>query len=182
MKDRIIQTTLQLIRQYGFRKFTLDDVSSNLGISKKTLYKYFPSKQQLISDALDSFIEWNRKETATAMDKENSWVDKLQAMVGTSNSFPTRLLSELRQYYPDEWNKIEKLQNHKIEQFYQLLLEGEKRGEINSAVDLKVVAPMMREILDRLSQMEYLHKNEITMKQLLKQLSEILFNGILKRP
>lgn len=182
MENRIIQTTFQLIRQYGFRKFTLDDVSSTLGISKKTLYKHFPSKQQLISDAIDFFIDKNKIDTLKAIDKENTWVDKIKAIVNASNALPTKLLSELRQYYPDEWKKVEIHQNFKIEQFYLLLLEGEKKGEINPAIDLKIVAPMLKEVLDRLSQMEYLHKNDITMKQLLHQLSEMFFNGILVRP
>ncbi|PKM86625.1 MAG: TetR/AcrR family transcriptional regulator [Firmicutes bacterium HGW-Firmicutes-12] len=182
MEKRIIEATLLLIGQYGFRKFTLDDVSSILGISKKTLYKYFPGKQHLISEALDYFIEKNKNDTLEAINEEITWVNKMKAMVNAGNAFPTRLLSELRQYYPDEWKKVELLQNFKIDQFYLLLLEGEKRGEINPAIDLKIVAPMLKEVMDSLSQMEYLTKNDLTMKQILGQLSELFFNGILIRP
>jgi AcrR family transcriptional regulator len=182
MEKRIIQVTLQLIRQYGFRKFTLDDVSSTLGISKKTLYKHFPGKQQLISDAIDFFIEKNRNDTIRTINEEINWIDKMKAMVNAGNAFPTRLLAELRQHYPDEWKKVELLQNFKIDQFYLLLLEGEKSEEINPAIDLKIVAPMLKEVMDSLSQMEYLTKNDITMKQILGQLSELFFNGILIRP
>lgn len=182
MEERIIQAALHIIQQYGFRKFTMDDVSETLRISKKTLYKYFPSKQKLVSDALDYFIKKNREETLKVIEDETTWLDKLNAIVGSSYAIPTWLFTELSRFYPDEWRKVEALHKFKIEQFHMLLREGAQKGELNPAINLEIIAPMIEEILNRLLQMEFLAKHDLTVRQLLKQLSEVLFNGILKTP
>ena len=37
MKEKILNTTAQLISQYGLKKFTVDEIASELRISKKTI-------------------------------------------------------------------------------------------------------------------------------------------------
>lgn len=181
MEERIIKATLNLINQYGFRKFTVDDVSADLGISKKTLYKYFPGKQQLIAAAMAYFLREDHEKTLQAVAMETDWTAKILAMVNTSITLPMKQLAELRQFYPEIWRQVDALQEEKIKLFHALLSEGGQKGQLNPAIDLGIVAPMLKDIMDRVSQMEYLQKNDITMRQLLTQLSEVFFNGILAR-
>nr|WP_277443753.1 helix-turn-helix domain-containing protein [Pelotomaculum isophthalicicum] len=49
----MLQAASRQIEKYGFRKFTIDDIASDLGISKKTIYKYFISKKSLIGAVVD---------------------------------------------------------------------------------------------------------------------------------
>ena len=49
-------------RHFGFKKTTVDDVAAELGISKKTIYKYFASK-----DDIFYFIISNKAEARRAM-------------------------------------------------------------------------------------------------------------------
>ncbi|MGN0478163.1 MAG: TetR/AcrR family transcriptional regulator [Hominenteromicrobium sp.] len=46
MKDRIIDASIQSLRQEGLR-FSVDVLAERLRISKKTIYKYFPTKEAL---------------------------------------------------------------------------------------------------------------------------------------
>lgn len=56
MKERIIGCTLELLGQIGFRRFTMDMVASELRISKRTLYLYFTSKEQLLDTCLERWL------------------------------------------------------------------------------------------------------------------------------
>lgn len=47
MKELIINQTLKLLDTMGL-KFTIDDISNNLNISKKTIYRYFNNKESLV--------------------------------------------------------------------------------------------------------------------------------------
>lgn len=47
MKELIINQTLKLLDKKGL-KFTIDDISNNLNISKKTIYRYFNNKESLV--------------------------------------------------------------------------------------------------------------------------------------
>lgn len=52
MKERIITTALELFHSYSIRTVTMDDISKELGISKRTLYKHFDSKESLITECV----------------------------------------------------------------------------------------------------------------------------------
>lgn len=46
MKDKIIYASIESLRQEGL-KFSVDTLANKLGISKKTIYKFFPDKETL---------------------------------------------------------------------------------------------------------------------------------------
>ena len=52
MKERVINAAVEEFGKSGLR-FTMDDVAKNLGISKKTLYKIYDSKEEMLLDVAD---------------------------------------------------------------------------------------------------------------------------------
>src|ERR1700735_5140380 len=58
MKERILETADRLFYLQGIRAVGVDTVAAEIGISKRTLYNYFPSKDELILAYLSRrFIE-----------------------------------------------------------------------------------------------------------------------------
>lgn len=53
LKDKIMKKYFQLGMEQGFSKVLLDQVASELSISKKTIYKFFTSKEEIISACID---------------------------------------------------------------------------------------------------------------------------------
>ncbi|MGC9027842.1 MAG: TetR/AcrR family transcriptional regulator, partial [bacterium] len=51
IRQRIVKKAAELFPRLGFSKVTMDELCDELGISKKTLYKYFTSKDE-IADAV----------------------------------------------------------------------------------------------------------------------------------
>ena len=47
VKDKIIIKSDSLFRKFGIRGVTIDDICSELGISKKTIYIYFDDKHSI---------------------------------------------------------------------------------------------------------------------------------------
>jgi AcrR family transcriptional regulator len=45
-----------LFMKYGIKSITMDDVAADLGISKKTLYQWFSSKDDLVFKVLSHHI------------------------------------------------------------------------------------------------------------------------------
>ncbi len=52
MKERIIEEAAKLFKTYGIRSVTMDQIASQLGISKRTLYELFADKEQLLESVL----------------------------------------------------------------------------------------------------------------------------------
>jgi AcrR family transcriptional regulator len=53
MKERILETADRLFYLQGIRAVGVDTVAAEIGISKRTLYNHFPSKNELISAYLE---------------------------------------------------------------------------------------------------------------------------------
>ena len=51
-EDAIVQTVNRLLAEKGFEAMTVDEVASSVGIAKASLYKHFPSKEDLAAAAM----------------------------------------------------------------------------------------------------------------------------------
>ena len=51
MKDKIISKASDMFLKLGFKSITMDDIASEMCISKKTIYKYFCNKELLITES-----------------------------------------------------------------------------------------------------------------------------------
>ena len=56
MQERILETADRLFYGQGIRAVGVDTIAAEIGISKRTLYNYFPSKDELIVAYLSSRI------------------------------------------------------------------------------------------------------------------------------
>ena len=56
-KQEIIDRAYDLFYDHGFHATGVDKVMADTGISKRTLYKYFPSKEDLIAEVIGHYLE-----------------------------------------------------------------------------------------------------------------------------
>lgn len=56
-KDRIKQKAKELFMRYGIRSVSMDDIATQLGISKKTIYQYFTDKDELVDGVVDEDVQ-----------------------------------------------------------------------------------------------------------------------------
>ena len=54
VKRRILEATIQIFNERGL-KFTVDELTSSLSMSKKTFYSVFVDKRSLFYEMVDSF-------------------------------------------------------------------------------------------------------------------------------
>ncbi|GAB7258075.1 TetR/AcrR family transcriptional regulator [uncultured Polaribacter sp.] len=55
MRDKILDQSRELFLNLGFKSVTMDEIASSLGVSKKTIYKYFKNKTELV-DAVTLYM------------------------------------------------------------------------------------------------------------------------------
>ena len=53
IKQRLLSIAMQEFLQFGFSRISMDDLALRMGMSKKTLYKYYPSKEELVRAVLE---------------------------------------------------------------------------------------------------------------------------------
>ena len=111
MKEDIVKRALNDFMQYGFKTFTMDDLANKMGMSKKTLYEYFPSKSDLVEATLDYALEMSCKNADTFVQGEGSVIEnvyrnqkKVQEVFNINSDRP---IWELQKYYPKTYERME---------------------------------------------------------------------------
>lgn len=129
MKDKIIEKAGELFLNLGFKSVTMDEIANELGISKKTLYKYFSNKHALVEETTSSLhnscftiINKVTNQGYNAI-RENFEIKKtFKEMFKNASSSP---IYQLKKYYP----KIhEKTMQKEMILFTDCLKENLKKG------------------------------------------------------
>jgi AcrR family transcriptional regulator len=79
-EDAIIQSVNRLLAEKGYEAMTVDEVAADVGIAKASLYKHFPSKEDLAAAAMVSVMRRAQK-FLDALPAGSSAMEKLRAVV-----------------------------------------------------------------------------------------------------
>lgn len=111
MKEEIVKRALNDFMQYGFKTFTMDDLASKMGISKKTLYEHFPSKNDLVEAVLDYALDISCKNVDAFVQGEGSVIEnvyrnqkKVKDIININSDHP---IWELQKYYSKTYERME---------------------------------------------------------------------------
>ncbi|HMR90848.1 MAG TPA: TetR/AcrR family transcriptional regulator [Chitinophagaceae bacterium] len=128
-QERIVQKAHELFMHYGIRSVSMDEIASNLGISKKTIYQFFADKDALVEAVVNIEINANEEECGHFRDKSENPVhefflamDMVDDMLKIMNPM---LFYDLQKYHPSAFRKFEEHQNVFL---YRVVKENLERG------------------------------------------------------
>ena len=70
MREKILETAGEMFLNYGFKSITMDDIANEMGISKKTIYKYYSNKVDLV-DASTEIVKKTIETAITEITEKN---------------------------------------------------------------------------------------------------------------
>lgn len=149
--DNILEQASELYHKHGIRSITMDDLASELGMSKKTIYKYFSSKNKLVSKVVEMEGKLHEKKF---MEVLKNCKNALEEMIEMSKLTCQMLKNcnpnfefELKRHYPKihknvlvqkqmrilNW-VIDNIRKGKKEGFYRKDLNEEMNGKLHVAM------------------------------------------------
>lgn len=60
VKEKILETSLMLFYKFGIKGVTMDDIAREMGISKKTIYRYYKEKDDIVNALCEEQMQQNR--------------------------------------------------------------------------------------------------------------------------
>lgn len=110
-KDKIIEIGEEKFFRDGFYKTTMDEVAAELKMSKKTIYKFFPSKDDLIHSIAQHFMNKMKNKILPALNTDKNAIEKLEALMQVlakaSEKISTARMEEMKRHFPSLWNEID---------------------------------------------------------------------------
>ncbi|HWR42031.1 TetR/AcrR family transcriptional regulator [Sporomusa sp.] len=184
LKEQILFAAAQEMNERGI-KFTIDSVAARLGISKKTIYQYYPSKDVLISSIIDAALADVEQQRFQAMHNNADFVSKLTTIVTLEPKLFGKInywvLDDIKRSRPDEWERITRFRQAKTHVIARILEEGIASGHVRP-INARVAAQMLLSTCADFLDYRFLDENNLTFTDALKALNDIFQFGVLAKP
>lgn len=185
LKKDVVKAAVEMFSEYGFSRIKMDDVAGRLGISKKTLYLNFPSKEELFSECLMATLAgWRAEYDAIIADKRMNCAEKLQQandLIFRCYSRLNRpLADDLRRFAPKAWEAIEAWRKSIIfTELAALLEEGAKHGYFRKEADKKLGLTLYYEFSRSVLSPDFISRYQYSAEQIRAAVSGLFFGRLL---
>lgn len=167
----------------GVRAFTVENLAGCLCMSKKTIYKFFPTKEALIDKIVSFRISQIEAEIKTVMESDSN---PIQQFLGVMNIFynstaklKIEQIGELKNRYPKMWKRIEDFRLNRRQDFYSILSNAQEQGLVRKSLDIQLIATIYTNIINSTFQPEFFIENSLLPKEVLPAFVEMVSGGLL---
>ena len=185
-KEQILKVAIERMQQVGIRSVSIDDICHELGMSKKTFYVYFPSKDDLVQAILHKHEQKVAHDLDNALAKRTitqvivEWAKIAQSTQKKDLKTPA-MMYDLEKYYPQLFTAHKKVMRETAEKILVRFLEkGVSEGIFRAEIDVDVVAMMFLDMQYRL--LDLITGGQMTKEEVHRighQRMDILMRGIL---
>jgi len=144
MKEKILQKASDLFLNLGFKSVTMDDIASEMGISKKTIYSHFSTKLKLVHASTFYVLD---KINAGICDICSGELDPIEEVFTIKSLIMDQLKDEkssphyqLQKYYPRIFKLLKDKQFESVNECVKHNLErGIDQGIYRKEIDLDII-------------------------------------------
>jgi AcrR family transcriptional regulator len=130
LRERIVEKSMQMFHHYGVNTVSADHICAEMGVSKRTFYQLFESKEQLIAVIATDEIDSIRERIAEV--RQYGFNAVLEAMklselyLSYHSIRNPNFLRDVKKSYPDVWAMYEAYQEEYIR---TVLMENIRKGK-----------------------------------------------------
>jgi AcrR family transcriptional regulator len=139
-RRRIVGTALERFMSSGFSTVTMDDIARELGMSKKTLYEFFPGKRDLLLATTRMKNTTCETEFRAIEVEEKEFFARARRTFGYIAKMYSRLtpayLTDIRRNAPEVWAEIKEFRRVRVRRhMLELLDQGVAQGVLRKDLD-----------------------------------------------
>jgi AcrR family transcriptional regulator len=164
----ILQKAEQLFFKFGIKSISMDDLSKEMRISKKTLYSFVANKEELVFLVIKNHLHEEKiKVDETVKQASNSieeFVMILMYNYSQINEMNASTLYDIQKYYPQSWDQFTEYKEKYIQVYIlQNLQKGIKEGLYRSELNPEIIALIYVNSIDTIFNIstEKFNKNDI---------------------
>jgi AcrR family transcriptional regulator len=182
-KERILKVADKLFRENGLYKTSMDELAAHLQVSKKTIYKYFPSKDNLVKEITKFWLNSSTERIDLIVRSKTDMITKFVKLLEDYSCDLSRVsdkwMKDFQVHYPDIWKTVEDFRAEKIFHFARKLFKQglKEKYVVNVPTEIVIASHIasMRAIINP----QFLMENNFSMTEALRYVFEMQLNGIL---
>ena len=184
----ILEVAERIFFQFGYTNSSMEEIANECGMSKKTIYKHFASKEEVLMECVKRKIDINSKRITEIIYSEDiKFHDKIEKIIlATSENFKEidiSFLYDIKKSCKEAWKLIE---NHKLnhipKNFTDLITDGIKKGYVKKDVKAEIVAYIyLSAMLNLLDSSFFSNTSNYSILEIIKEIDNTIFYGVIKR-
>ena len=184
MEQQILDTVHQVFTTNSISRYTMDDLSAQMGISKKTLYRFYASRQELVDQVCNRVADEYEASMKPWDDAGISNLKKLLGLISNVVGFCKRVspdfFQDLRRHYPVQYIELNlKLEQTLTGRIQQLLQAGVQEGVFRNSLHPALVMSIWQQHLQK--DFEYAAQlvNDYSKDEVFRQAVSLFLYGII---
>jgi len=179
-REKIMNSARGLFGTRGLRSTTVDDIAHRAGVSKRTVYEIFSSKdeiaREIVLEALALFEENMRRIIQSGDDP----LEKLRQLSRfyAEPQLSSKALIDLQRDLPELWERVERVENGILEEMHQVIDEGKDRGVFGADISTDIVIGALTGALRMTMEPEFLLNTSHSVEEVSSSLFELITLGI----
>ena len=182
---RVIRIAMDLFFRKGYSAVTTDEIAYRAGISKKTLFKRFPTKRNLFDSVVDRFLSETEEELervwATA---ESDCLSKMKGfflvVASRAGRVSRAMMEDLARVVPDAWDRFDSFRRRIFgERFGILLHQAQEEGFLSPEWDADLFGELLLEIISHTFIPEVIGTFSYPAPRIVEGLVNMMFRGLL---
>lgn len=184
---RVVAVARRQFLTHGFRSVSMDDLAAELGMSKKTLYVSFPSKDALIEAVLkDKFreVEEDLKQLAKgqAADVEVALHQFLGCLQRHTAEIQPAFVRDIGREAPELFQMVEQKRRELIRRYFGRLFEdGKKAGLVRADIPTHLIIEILLGAVQAIMNPAKLMELGLTVEQGYSSVIRLVLEGALQK-
>lgn len=172
--------------KFGVKSVTMDDLAKHLGISKKTFYKYFNNKNDLVLNILQSKIEEDKRFCEDCIQKSENAIDELVLMSKFISSMfhdvPSSVFFDLKKYHTEAWRMLHEHKNNYVRsQISNNIDRGRKEGIYRENLKNDVISTAYIASMDAVFDGQSFAKTPYSLSEILLEIMRFQIRGMVNQ-
>jgi TetR/AcrR family transcriptional regulator len=180
---RILTFSDGFFRKHGLHRTSMDEIAGLMKISKKTIYKYYPSKEKLVEASVRHMLESSEQRISKIINARTTALEKFVLLLSEYSSEVCGVsdiwMKDLQAYYPGVWKTIDEFRVEKIYEFSKKLLRQGRKEKTVSGYPPEIILELYVSGIRAVVNPDFLLQNNFSMHKALEIVYDIFLNGIL---
>ena len=183
-RKKILESVVKHIFRHGFSNLTMDDVAMMHRMSKKTIYHYFTSKDDLLTAAVKSQLEFMEETIGGIVNSSLPVPQKVNKLIETVTKFfggiGKDMPLDIQRSRPDLWKMIDEFRVSKIFPKIEMIFQqGKAEKYIDEAYDSTIFMQMLINAAQTFINPQYLSNSPHPPPVVFRMVVSTLFFGVL---
>ena len=185
-RNRIILASKKRFLAEGFSGITIGELCHELKISKKTFYKHFDDKEDLVkgivAENFKIFVPRMQELIVADGDPDevlNKYVDFLLNVL--TRHLSVAFLADMQTLIPEMWEAVDEVRRFHVRNLVKVFERGQKKGLFRQDVDPDILGRVLMLMLTRVIDPRVLYEAGLQIQDVIRIMFPVLRDGIYKR-